>query len=65
MSRRLNVLWIQTDEQQPDTLGCYGSAWARTPHVDRIARRGKLFGRVDCQSPIENPELAFNWKEKP
>jgi hypothetical protein len=30
-ARRPNILWIQTDEQRPDSLGCYGSAGRRLP----------------------------------
>lgn len=40
---RPNILWIQTDEQRPDLLGCYGSPRARTPHVDALASSGTLF----------------------
>ena len=47
-----NVLWIQTDEQRPDSLGCYGSAWARTPNVDELARRGTVFHECHVQSPM-------------
>ena len=52
MSDRYNVLWIQTDEQRPDTLGCYGSAWARTPYVDALAASGVAMTRAFCQAPI-------------
>ncbi|HWL44427.1 MAG TPA: sulfatase-like hydrolase/transferase [Ilumatobacter sp.] len=47
-----NVLWIQTDEQRPDSLGCYGSEWARTPNVDELARRGTTFHQCHVQSPM-------------
>ena len=30
-----NILWICTDQQRWDTLGCYGNAFVRTPHLDR------------------------------
>jgi arylsulfatase A-like enzyme len=49
--RRPNILWIQTDEQRPDSLGCYGSAWAKTPHIDRLARQGTVFHECHVQSP--------------
>jgi hypothetical protein len=41
--KRPNVLWVQTDEQRPDSLGCYGSEWAKTPNIDRLAARGTVF----------------------
>jgi arylsulfatase A-like enzyme len=50
--RRPNILWIQTDEQRPDSLGCYGSAWAKTPYLDRLARQGVVFHECHVQSPV-------------
>lgn len=50
--RRPNVLWIQTDEQRPDSLGCYGEAWAKTPNIDALATRGTTFHECHVQSPM-------------
>ena len=58
MPRCPNILWIQTDEQRPDSLGCYGSTWARTPNVDRIARRGAVMQNAVCQSPVCLPSRS-------
>ena len=46
-----NILWIQTDEQRTSSLGCYGSEWARTPHIDGIAKSGTVFTRAYTQCP--------------
>lgn len=39
MTNRPNVLWITTDRQRFDTLGCMGNPHVRTPHLrtDRYA----------------------------
>ena len=29
-----NILWITTDRQGFDTLGCCGDAWTRTPQLE-------------------------------
>jgi choline-sulfatase len=58
MPRRPNVLWIQTDEQRPDSLSPYGSAWARTPHAERLASRGVVMTNALCQSPVCVPSRA-------
>lgn len=58
MANRPNILWIQTDEQRPDSLGCYGSAWAKTPHIDALASRGVVFRNAVCQSPVCVPSRA-------
>jgi arylsulfatase len=55
---RPNILWICTDQQRWDTLGCYGNAFVRTPHLDRLASRGVLFERAFCQSPVCTPSRA-------
>ena len=52
MKDKPNILWIQTDEQRPDSLGCYGSQWARTPNLDGLARRGTVFHECHVQSPL-------------
>lgn len=55
---RPNVLWIQTDEQRPDSLGCYGSAWAKTPVMDGLAARGTVFTECHVQSPVCVPSRS-------
>ena len=50
-----NVLWLMTDEQRTDSLGCYGSAWAVTPHLDRLAEEGVVFENAFTPSPVCQP----------
>lgn len=52
---RPNILWVMTDEQRTDSLGCYGSAWAHTPYLDSIAKRGILFECAITPSPVCTP----------
>lgn len=56
--KKPNVLWIQTDEHRPDSLGCYGSGWAKTPNIDALAQRGMLFQNCVCNSPVCVPSRA-------
>lgn len=51
-SERPNIVWIMSDEQRPDSLGCYGSAWAATPNLDRLADDGVLFENAYTPSPV-------------
>lgn len=45
MTSKPNFLFITTDQQRADHLGCYGNAQIRTPHIDSLANRGRRFDR--------------------
>ncbi|MEN8775332.1 MAG: sulfatase [Akkermansiaceae bacterium] len=49
-----NVLFIAIDDLRPE-LGCYGSKYAITPNIDKLASRGRLFERAYCQQAICHP----------
>jgi len=50
-----NVLWLLTDEQRRDSLGFYGSPWAHSPNLDRIAAEGVVFTNALTQAPLCAP----------
>jgi arylsulfatase A-like enzyme len=54
----LNILWICTDQQRFDTLGCYGNNFVKTPNIDRLASMGVKFNRAYSQSPVCAPSRA-------
>lgn len=49
-ARPLNVLFIAIDDLRPQ-LGCCGHPEMVTPHLDRLARQGRLFSRHYVQVP--------------
>lgn len=53
-----NVLWICTDQQRGDTLGCTGNPFISTPNLDRLAERGVVFERAYCQNPTCTPSRS-------
>lgn len=55
---RPNVLWICTDSQRWDTLGCYGNDHVSTPNIDALADNGVRFDRAYCNNPICCPSRA-------
>ena len=38
--KRLNILYIMTDDHAAHAIGAYGSRINKTPHIDRLAREG-------------------------
>lgn len=50
--RRLNILFILTDDQRWDTLGVAGNRIVRTPNLDRLARQGVLFTNSFGTTPV-------------
>ena len=55
LSERPNILWICTDQQRADTLGCYGNTFVRTPSIDKLAREGVRFEKAFAQNSLCTP----------
>lgn len=47
-----NIIFIITDDQHEDTMGCWGSGDVYTPNIDRLAAEGMRFTRTYCASSI-------------
>jgi arylsulfatase A-like enzyme len=55
---RRNILFITTDQQRYDALGCNGGRVARTPVVDRWAAEGIRYTRAHVQNVVCMPSRA-------
>ena len=55
---RPNILWICTDQQRCDTLGCYGNKYTITPNIDKLAKTGVIFDNCFCQCPVCSPSRS-------
>lgn len=53
-AERPNVLLIITDDQNPDTVGCYGGA-VQTPHIDSLAKNGIKFTNGNVVHSVCSP----------
>jgi arylsulfatase A-like enzyme len=53
-----NILFICTDQQRYDSLGCNGGVIARTPVLDRLAATGLNYRRAHNQNVICMPSRA-------
>lgn len=56
--KRPNFLFVITDQQRADHLGCYGNRTLRTPHIDAVAARGVRMDRHYVAMPICMPNRA-------
>ncbi len=58
MNEKLNVLFLITDAQRADHLGCAGNPIIKTPNLDRLAKEGIRFTNHFCTNPICMPNRA-------
>ncbi|MBD3244175.1 MAG: sulfatase-like hydrolase/transferase, partial [Chitinivibrionales bacterium] len=56
--RAPHVVFVITDQQRYDSLGCTGNPHAVTPNIDRLASEGVVFDRFVTTSAICSPSRA-------
>jgi len=56
--RQPNILFILSDQQRWDTLGCYGQSLPVTPNLDRMAGEGVRFEHAFTCQPVCGPARA-------
>ncbi|MHB8438045.1 MAG: sulfatase family protein [Acidimicrobiales bacterium] len=49
------ILFVTTDQQRYDALGCTGNTIARTPVIDRLAAEGIVYERAHNQNTVCTP----------
>jgi uncharacterized sulfatase len=49
-----NIVWITSEDHGPH-LGCYGDTFARTPNIDKLAKKGMIFMRCWSNAPVCAP----------
>ncbi len=57
-AERPNVVLILMDDLGRNDLGCYGSTYYRTPHLDRLAASGATFTDAYVACPVCSPTRA-------
>ena len=53
-----NIVFLMTDDQRWDTLGCYGRTDVITPNIDRLAEQGVVFDNAHYAVAICMPSRA-------
>ena len=54
LRERPNILWITSEDICPQ-LGCYGDAYAHTPHLDAFAQQAVRYTRAFATAPVCSP----------
>lgn len=57
--RRPNLIFVFSDQQSWDTLGCYGNTQTHTPNLDRMAAEGVRFNSCFSSYPVCSPMRAM------
>ena len=57
-AEKINVVLIVADDLGQRDLGCYGSTFYKTPHIDRMARDGLRFTDFYAACPVCSPTRA-------
>ena len=52
------ILFITTDQQRYDALGCNGGTIARTPNIDALSKAGITFDRAHPQNVVCMPSRS-------
>ena len=50
-----NILFVMFDQMAALSLPTYGHPVVKTPHIDRLAKRGTVFERAYCTAPLCSP----------
>lgn len=55
MFKQNNILIVMADQLSAKALGCYGHPLVKSPHIDKLAGEGVLFGSAYSSSPLCTP----------
>lgn len=53
-----NVVIVSVDTLRADFLGCYGSPWATSPHLDGLAAESLVYDDFLCEVPLTGPSFG-------
>ena len=57
-SERPNILWITSEDNNVNWVGCYGNPHAQTPHIDMLASEGFQYMNCFANAPVCAPSRS-------
>lgn len=57
-AQKPNIVFVLADDLGYTDLGCYGNPFNETPHIDALAKEGRLFRQAYASSPVCSPSRA-------
>jgi hypothetical protein len=58
--KRLNIIYIMSDDHAYQAISAYGYGLNNTPHIDKLAEKGMLFNRAFVTNSICGPSPCSN-----
>jgi len=56
--KRMNIIYIMSDDHAYQAISAYGYGLNNTPHIDKLAEKGMLFNRAFVTNSICGPSRA-------
>jgi arylsulfatase A-like enzyme len=57
-SERPNILWLTSEDNNVDWVGCYGNPHAQTPNIDQLAKEGFQYMHCYANAPVCAPSRS-------
>lgn len=57
-TKKMNVLYIISDDLTATALSCYENKVCKTPNIDKLAEEGTRYTKAFCQYPVSGPSRA-------
>ncbi len=55
---RPNILWLTSEDNNVNWVGCYGNPHAETPHIDKLASQGFQYMHCYANAPVCAPSRS-------
>jgi N-sulfoglucosamine sulfohydrolase len=55
---RPNILWLTSEDNNINWVGCYGNPHAKTPHIDKLATEGFQYMHCYANAPVCAPSRS-------